>query len=150
MIYDRVKNIKQYKGMSDHLDQAIEFLMTLDEAELKDGRNEIAGDDVYANVMSYETKELEDGIKEAHKRYIDIHYMLRGQEQVLVSDLRELDVTKAYSKEDDCALYKGEIKTACVLKDDYFVLCFPNDVHSPAIKIDQCESVKKMVIKVRV
>ncbi|HHX59357.1 MAG TPA: DUF386 domain-containing protein [Epulopiscium sp.] len=150
MIYDRVKNIEQYKGISKNLDRAIAFLSTIDSQELSDGKNEIDGKNVFANVMYYDTKDIEDGVKEAHKVYIDIHYMISGKEQILISDISELEIVGEYLEEKDCAFYAGQMKTACILQDDYFVICFPNDGHTPAIKIDNNEQVKKMVIKVRV
>ena len=149
MIYDRVRNIKQYKGISENLDKAIEFLYKADFKKLNDGKNEIDGDHVFANIMYYDTKDIEHGVKEAHQVYIDIHFIISGKEQVLVSDISELEIVGEYVEEDDCAFYKGNMNTYCTIQDDYFVICFPNDVHTPAIKVDESEYVKKMVVKVR-
>ena len=150
MIYDKVKNIKQYTGISHNLDKAIEFLMGVDFTSLQDGKNEIDGDNVFANVMHYDTKDIDEGVQEAHQVYMDIHFMIKGKEQILVSDSSELEIAEAYVEENDCAFYKGKMNNAYRLEDDYFIICFPNDVHTPGIKIDKIESVKKMVIKVRV
>lgn len=150
MIYDRVQNIRQYKGISNNLDKAIEFLYKTDLQGLSNGTNEIDGDNVFANIMNYDTKDIEHGVKEAHKRYIDIHFIISGKEQVLVSDISELEIAGEYVEEDDCAFYKGDMNTCCIIQDDYFVICFPNDVHTPAIRVDESQYVKKMVVKVRV
>ena len=118
MIYDRVQNIKQYKGVSANLDKAIEFLYATDFKTLNDGRNAVDGDRVFANIMSYETKDIEDAVKESHERYIDIHVMVSGKEQVLVSDISDLDIVEKYTNENDCTFYSGEMITSCRIQDD--------------------------------
>ena len=150
MIYDRIRNIMQYKGTSENLDKAIDFLFTKNFNELVDGKNIVDGDNVFANIMYYDTKNREDGAKESHLNYIDIHLMISGKEEILISDTSELEIVEEYTKENDCIFYTGQMNTSCIIKDDYFIICFPNDGHTAAIKVDTNEYVKKMVVKVRV
>lgn len=150
MIYDKIRHIKQYQGISSNLDKAIEFLLTQEISGLSTGKHIIDGDLVFANVMDYDTKDIADGVKEAHKKYIDMHLMIRGKERFLVSDISELEIAEEYLEENDCAFYTGEMKNSFKLEDDYFMICFPNDVHTPGIKVEEAESVRKMVVKISV
>ena len=150
MIYDKIRNIGQYKGISENLDKAIEFLYNIDLMQLNDGKIEVDGDKVFANVMCYHTKSIEDSVKEAHRNYMDIHIVISGKEKMEVSEISDLEILTEYVEENDIAFYKGEMSLACVLKDDYFLLCFPNDVHTPALKVDESEYIKKMVVKVKI
>ena len=50
---------------------------------LAPGRHELP-DGAYVNVFGYQTKE--SGIYEAHRKYIDIHYVLEGSEIIMVAE----------------------------------------------------------------
>ena len=51
MIYDEIKNISRYRGISSNLDTAIDFLEKTDLKSLPLGKTEILDDKVFANVM---------------------------------------------------------------------------------------------------
>ena len=59
MIYDELKNVGRYRGLYPNLDVLIDWLDGRAPEDLRDlplGRNEIAGDDVFANVMEAQTR----------------------------------------------------------------------------------------------
>ena len=112
----------QYKGISESLDMAIDFLAKGDFELLIDGKNIIDGENVFANVMNYDTKNIEDGVQEGHKKYIDIHVAISGKERLGIADSSELEIIQEYIEEEDCLFYKGHIDTWCVIRDDYFAL----------------------------
>ena len=60
-------------------------------------------------VLEYKTKKVNDCGYEAHKRFIDIQCVLKGQEQVACFPIERLKETKAYSEEDDAAFYSGAL-----------------------------------------
>ena len=76
MIYDELKNIARYKGISLYLDKAIEFLEKTDLASLPIGRTEIFQEKVFANVMEAQAKEETEVEFEIHKRFMDIQIIL--------------------------------------------------------------------------
>ena len=55
MIFDEKKNLNFYRslGIGERYAKAVDFLMNTDLAALEDGKHEIDGKDVYANVTSY-------------------------------------------------------------------------------------------------
>ena len=71
MIYDTLEHRDQYRGLSPRLAKALDFLAETDFFALPDGRCDIDGDEVFANVMTYETKTANE-TPESHRRYMDI------------------------------------------------------------------------------
>ena len=80
MIIDILENASLYEEMYPLLRKAFDFLKSGDYKELAPGKYEIEGSDVYAMVQQYETRPLEDGVWEAHRKYIDIQFVYDGIE----------------------------------------------------------------------
>ncbi|MDF2614888.1 MAG: beta-D-galactosidase [Clostridia bacterium] len=148
MIWDKLDNINQYRGKSKNLDCAIDFLMNLP-IKLEVGKVIIDNDNVFANIMAYSTKDVEEGFFEAHRQYIDIHVMLVGEEKLLNTPIGKLEEKEIYNIENDCVLYKGQADETVTLTYGYFALCLPEDGHMPGIAVNEKEVIKKMVIKVK-
>ena len=52
MIFDRLNNAKQYFKLDENLKKGFEFLLNNDLKSLKEGKYEISGDKIFANVQS--------------------------------------------------------------------------------------------------
>ncbi len=113
---------------------------------LDPGRHELP-DGAYVNVFGYQTKE--SGIYEAHRKYIDIHYVLEGSEIIMVADTGSLQVTREYDEEGDAVLGSAQGK-GYPLKKGQFMVVFPEEAHLPGITADAVCQVKKAVVKVPV
>ena len=100
MIYDNLKNAGRYRGMSEWLDIAIDFLEKTDLTNLPLGRTEIFVDKVFANVMEAQSLD-ETAVKfEIHKRYMDIQIDVEGTEIIQIG-LDNGEVQDAYDEETD-------------------------------------------------
>ncbi|OVE73970.1 hypothetical protein BVX94_02110 [bacterium B17] len=75
MIFDKVENWQVY-GNGEIWKTAFQFLLTLNE-DTEDGEYPLLGKEMFARVMSYETKKPEDAVLEGHKKYIDIQSSIR-------------------------------------------------------------------------
>ena len=84
MIYDEIKNIERYRGISKNLDTAIDFLEKTDLNSLPLGKTEILGDKVFANVMEAQAKAENELSFEIHKKYMDIQVDIEGTEEILI------------------------------------------------------------------
>ena len=80
-----LKNAKTYYNLSKNIRIGLEWLEKTDLKNLEDGKYEIENETVYASVQTYITKD--DAKYEAHKKYIDIQYMINGAEKIGVTDL---------------------------------------------------------------
>ena len=146
MILDSLKNLGSYEALSPNFAKAIEFILKSDLSALPLGRNEICGDLVYANVMEAKPKSKEEARLEIHRKYIDIQIPISGNELMGYTPLAELPAPD-YVESDDAALYPAGIvaRDYFNVKNDQFVIFFPQDGHAPAITP---VALKKVVVKV--
>ena len=91
MIFDTIDNIKNYKGLG-RVYQALEFLAKTDFNNVELGRYELDGDNIYYMVQNYDT-DPNKTISEAHNKYIDIQFMVKGEELIGVAPV-ECDKTE--------------------------------------------------------
>lgn len=148
MILDSLTNLNAYEAVNPHFAKAIEFIKGNDLSKLPLGRNEICGDLVFANVMEVHSKSKEEARIEIHRRYIDIQIPVSGDEVMGYTPLCELPAPD-YIESDDAALYPAGLAARDYfnVKNDQFVIFFPQDGHAPAITP---VPVKKVVVKVAV
>ena len=150
MIYDKFENIGLYFDKNRQLGKAIDFAAGFDKSQ-PDGRYDVDGDNIYAIVMTYETKTVEELKFEGHKKYIDIQLLLNGQEYMDVSLDKDLVVDTPYSRQNDVVLFaQPKYSASVLLKSGNFAIAFPDDIHQPGRMVEQAGQVRKMVIKVRV
>ncbi|OAS18417.1 YhcH/YjgK/YiaL family protein [Paenibacillus oryzisoli] len=141
---------KQSKFEHKVIVRALEELNLLLKGDAPEGRVEIQGDQMYVSFMEFDAKPMDEQLAEKHESYIDIHYLIDGEETIgWFADREEIRAVKAYESEHDYALYDpsaGEILLH--LKPGMFAVFFPNDIHRPGM--GQSSKIKKAVVKVHV
>jgi len=140
----------QYQKQQKLWKTAFEFLETTNLDSLKNGRYELIPDSLYCNVDEYTTKNMEDTKHEAHVKYADIQYLIRGEEQIDVYPLQGETAVVAYNKQKDIAFYELSNKKLRLANQDVFFIFFPKDAHRPCLKTNANSNVKKIVFKVRI
>ncbi len=137
MIFDNIKNVNLYRGMSSKFDKAFDYLVTTDLFNLPCGKYEILGDEIFASVQEYMTKE--EGDLEAHKIYADVQFIIKGEEKIGFSKLSDVVSQKIpYNKEKDISFFNGK-QSELFLKQGDFAVFFPHDAHAPSlISEDSC------------
>lgn len=149
MIYDNLNNIELYKGLSNNIYEGLVFLKQA-KPDLAKGVYQI-NPRVKTIVSEYETKLVNEYSYEAHKKFIDIQYVLRGEERVCCLPVGRLKETKPYDAEVEAAFYKAEEKPQeMIIGNGYFAIFFPQDGHMPQLCVDYPQFVIKAVIKVEV
>jgi len=148
MIYDTFENMDLYFDKTAPLHRALSFAVGFDKSQ-PDGRYDIDGDNIYALVMSYDTKDGEEVKFESHKKYIDIQLLLEGVESLNVSLDKNLNIDTLYSEQNDVALFTPPKYFASVLLEPgNFAVLYPDDTHQPGCRVEDKKQVRKMVIKV--
>lgn len=148
MIYAKNADALAYRGIHPNLDLALEHITPEFLASLRDNqRVELKGDLVYCTRFTYETIPQEESFFEAHRRYLDIHIMLQGEERVDVNRPEELTLTQV-QEENDFYAYQGESWHSTVLKPGEFLVVFPGDAHCIKVQVDGPKTVSKAVFKV--
>lgn len=150
MIVTERNNFRRYQNLNPYFPQVCDFLESTDLLSLAEGRYEIAGNNVYANVMSY----ISDGIAgsgkfETHDNYLDIHLVIQGKDKIAVAVPRKAKLIQEYDKNADIAFYQSEEFQVIDLNEFNLLVAFKEDFHQPKIRVND-KPVKKMVIKVKV
>ena len=146
MIFDKIENIKNYKGLGN-VYKALELVSETDFMSMPLGKYEVDGDNIYYIVQEYETKP-DTGIAEAHKKYIDVQFVADGEEKIGYAPICvQKELTE--SKEDsDCYFYRCNTEMMYFGKG-YFAVFYPNDLHKPGILNDKSSLCRKVVVKVK-
>ena len=147
MICDTIHKAGNYHSLSVNIEKALKYLQSTDLSKVEDGRHEINGDDVFALVFGYDTKNEEDCITEAHFRHIDVHYLIEGEEYLGVANLDGQTPTEV-NEEKDYSFYKTELNYIR-MTPGMFAILFPWDIHLTGKKVDEPKPLRKVVIKVK-
>lgn len=150
MIVDHISNYNLYKGTKEKVDKAIQYIINNNFQESKKGMHEVEGDELFFNLIEYETKKAEERFWESHKKYIDIHYLLEGEEFVGYELFERMTIKEDYNEADDYYLLEGSLHSKVKLQKGDFMICYPKDVHMTGIVSGEPKSVRKIVFKVKI
>lgn len=145
MIFARLEDAEKYLGINKNLDKALklltpEFLNSVPcETQYIDDKN------LYVTQFNYQTKPDSECICEAHKLYVDIQLLLKGEERVGVTPAETMTLTRQV---DDFYAYEGVTLQEITLRPGYFVALFPGDAHKLQMAVGEPEDVTKVVFKV--
>lgn len=141
MIYDTLNNLERYP-----------FLTKIKKFDLNNaskGKFDIEGDDFFGIGLNYTTKPEIDCLWESHRKYLDIHILLEGEEIVNIVDIAQTALAKPYDEAGDYALHEGVKQQSIILKAGSFLALYPNEVHQTAVQIQQPCLVRKVVFKIK-
>lgn len=138
----------QYTKNKELWDKAFAFLKQTDFSQLAPGKYPLDGDKLYASVTVGPMRDFEKTKWESHRKVIDLQYTAKGKEKMGVAPVTKAKLITPYDQKKDVANYEAEGKY--YLSDpSAFFLFFPGDAHRPNIKVNEDDSVKKVVIKIR-
>jgi len=147
MVLDLLDRSSLYVSLHAGLDKAFGFLQRTDLAGLPPGRYPIDGTHVYALVQEYQTQPLADGFLEAHRNYLDVQYIVSGEELLGYAPLTDQAVQTPYDAGRDIAFFQGA-GIPCPMRPGMFAVLFPTDLHLPARTLTAPCRVRKVVVKV--
>lgn len=146
MIYGKISDLAQYRGLGAALDQAIDWVLTGAYKDLPQGKTEIDGSRVFVTRSFYETKPSDELIFEAHEQYGDIHLVLSGEDEIQVSSTEDLQFIERREGK-DFAAYQGEPESVCVMRPGYFLIVFAQDAHRVKVMHKTSQTIEKAVVK---
>src|SRR5258705_5961186 len=91
MIIDRIINLHLYLPVNTKFKRAFDYIHQAEASDIPIGRHEVDDEKMYALVEQYNTKLKEDGRWEAHRRYIDLQYIVKGTESFGYANLSRLN-----------------------------------------------------------
>ncbi len=150
MILDTLNNASRYAGLGERIVAALKYLQENDCTKLPVGKIPIQGEQIYALVQDNTTKTRDQGVWEAHRKYIDVQFVAAGVEEMGYANIQTLTVKKPYDELVDYALFDGSGSFVKVPTGS-FTIFFPEDGHIPGSAVDgQPAAVRKVVVKVAV
>ena len=151
MIYDVLENLARYAPLLPGLEKAAAFLARKGLAQLPDGRVEIDGDRVFANLQTYATKPIDMRGFEAHRQYADVQVVLGGEGELcgVAVPTGEQDVVAPYDASKDVLFCAPPLCEWFRLTPGFFALFLPQDAHEPGRPLGEIAEVRKCVVKIR-
>jgi biofilm protein TabA len=129
--------------------KAFEWLKSTDLESIDPGTYVIEEDNLRAIVSDESAPELEKVKWEAHKVFSDIQYIVRGKATMGVASIPQAAFAESYDSSKDVGFFEAEGKYYPADPGTFFIFT-PEDAHRPGIKVEGFDTVKKVVIKVRV
>ena len=140
------KDLPRYAPAIPGLDEAIEKvngLTTFESAVYPlSGGNRVM-------VMSGTTAPAAGGEAEAHRNYLDIQYIVSGQEIMGWAPLDTLTPTVPFDESKDVGFYAGDYEYIRIGPGQCYVV-FPEDAHLSSRHLEQPNEYTKIVVKLKV
>lgn len=145
---DVLEFARQYHVNKVYWDKAFAFLKNNDLNKIARGKYPIDGDNVFASVTIDSSKNFDKTNWESHRKYIDLQYVINGEELIGVYPVSKATVTREYDEKRESANYSADGKLYSATPGTFF-LFFPSDAHRPNITPGGNKVVKKIVIKIK-
>jgi biofilm protein TabA len=129
----------------------IDIIEKTDFTKIDDGIIKNNSEDFFYILSTYNTSGcIEEKPAEAHRKYIDLQFILYGEEKVGYADYRNSKMlSKDYSPENDVELFKKiENESFFILRKDMYAVFFPEDIHRPGITNKEMRGVRKIIFKI--
>ena len=147
MIVSNLQNSQRIEGLHPMFGLLFSYVKTHDLLHADLGRIEIDGERLFINNVNPECVASDEQVLELHHDYIDVHILLEGAETIGWKALEDLqNEVKAYSNEEECALYSDRPTTYVNLLPGQFVIVYPEDPHAPVIGHGK---IRKLIAKVK-
>ncbi|MBQ1531206.1 MAG: YhcH/YjgK/YiaL family protein [Solobacterium sp.] len=146
MIVGRYDNIRRYEDILPGLDEALKAACAAE--DLPVGRYEFPGG--YFMIQEGQTKPMEEGTYEVHRKYIDVQVLLKGSEEIAWSDPSGLETVIPYNEERDVSRLQGNKDFHLEITEGMFWAAYPEDAHQAVSHTETQHTYRKLVIKLPV
>lgn len=149
MVFGNIRDLKDFSWLESQVRKCFDYAQTHDLLSYEKGSHPIEGDDLFVNIVEYTTTNAADRFWEAHRQYLDLHFMLCGPEQIDVNFIDNME-QKEFVEKDDFLPLEGEPNCSVVLNSGDFLLCYPKDAHRTAVQVGQPATIKKAIFKIKI
>lgn len=146
MVSDLLANAHLYWALGPGIARGLQFLAETDLASLAPGRHELDGKRLFALVSDYTSKPPAEGRWEAHRRYLDLQYVVSGVERMGVALIDRL--TAGDYDADRDLLWLSGTGDFLAFGAGQFMILWPGDAHMPGIDAGVPGPVRKVVVKI--
>lgn len=145
---EMLADLAQKEIVKSRVDMAFDYIWNLDKTGLRQGKY-IVNEWFYYSVQEYDTRDRGDCVLESHRKYLDIQWVVSGEEIIEITNGDGLEVEKAYSEADDRILHKTvDGMNRFLMVPGSCVVIYPNNAHMGCIKVNEKSHIVKIVGKV--
>lgn len=149
MVFGNIRDRKDFSWLEEVVGKCFDYAAANDLLSYEKGSHPIDGDELFVNIVEYETTTPENRFWEAHRQYLDLHFMLRGPEQIDVNLIDNME-QKEFVEKDDFLPLEGNPNSHVILNAGDFLLCYPADAHRTAVQVGAPAAIKKAIFKIRI
>lgn len=147
MIVASLDNAEEYFNLHPDFEKVFEFLRQPNLAEMEPGTYELDGKRVFCILQGGMGKKQADAQLEAHKKYIDIQYVISGDEVMGWGPTADNKIiAQEYDAEKDIMFFSDAPKEWNKVPPGHFTIFFPKDSHAPMIGDGE---ILKAVVKIQ-
>ena len=138
------KDIKKYAPLLPGIEEAFDAVNALTDYEAKtyplaDGNRFF---------VAVGTTKAPD-VAEAHRKYLDIQYIVKGKEVMGWADLGDCQIVDEFNEKKDIGKYTGNFEYVTINEGICYV-AFPEDAHMPGRHLEVPNDFVKVVVKLKV
>jgi biofilm protein TabA len=148
---DEIRSNKWLSGIED-ITRIAGIIDNTDFSKMEDGTY-IMDNGLFYILSTYNTASgLRDKPAEAHRKNIDLQYLIYGEEKAGYADIRNPKKSQQiYDEKNDIELFSRiDNESFITLKKGMYAVFFSQDVHRPGISIDGTRGVRKAIFKLPV
>ncbi len=153
MVFDTLDHASHYRALGRGIQTALDwYLAFVDDGAPLPTHTELEPGKIWINGVNYETAANPAPLMEAHRKYIDVMYVVEGEERFFHKPFTNVsEITMPYDSEKECALAKLDPDANSLrFSAGQFVIFFPQDGHLAAQLWDKPCRVRKFIAKVAV
>ena len=139
------KDIKKYAALLPGIEEAFDAVNALTEYEDKAVYPLSNGNRFFLAIQG--TKAPDEA--EAHRKYLDIQYIVKGKEVVGYAPLDNCQIVGEFNEEKDIGKYTGDFEYITINEGICYV-AFPEDAHMPGRHLEVPNDFVKVVVKLKV
>lgn len=147
MVIDKLENLPMYFSLHPDMEKAYEFLKAFYENPGELRRYDLNDQGLFVNAETYTTKPAEGREAEAHRKYVDLQFVVSGQEQIGIAPLETATPAGDFSEERDIGFYTCKYTQWAQLRSGWFALIWPHEAHLPCTQLGEACTVVKTVAK---
>lgn len=148
MILSDLSQSSRYEKLHSAFPKVFQYVKSHNLLNAELGKIEIDGDKVFIINSEPECLSKENQVLEYHRKYLDIHILLSGEETIGWKNLADCkQEKKAFDEENDYGLYDDKPTTYVTLQPNQFAIVYPEDAHAPIIGEGK---IRKLVVKISV
>lgn len=148
MLYFDIQDKKHYEDINLILRECLNFISLTDLTSLAMGQHQLT-ENISYNMFSYQTAAEDDRKWEAHRNYIDVQMMIKGEEWIGYQDTKGMEQGE-YQPAEDYLPVSGRKSFALLLKEKRILILYPEDAHKTGITFETSSQVTKIVFKIKI